>query len=631
MNTAADDFDTACGGRDDITDVATVRVCGRPRTRLCILAGAEMHLLRRSDCSPIWDLRRGDADDNRTSPIGRGWRNLAIATLLEFNYLSASIAFALLIGIPALVVGLVPPILVAYAGQHIESAALITSHPVASIAWLVVLIALAYWFGKPVASATVDSFWHLHHTLVFPLFVALRELISAGAERLPAKAITADVLFRRRRFGTLLATILLAGAAAALAAAVTFSGVNGYISTRGIDARALAIVGARNAVFVLAVSTVAASLFWFWHEIRSDGPVRDWTSGPPPAAPTNAVRIAHLSDLHVVSGPYAFRMHTGTSGPRGNGRVRRALRQLEAIHAATPLDRVLVTGDITDAGTRDEWVEFFDLLRRSPELQSRVLFLPGNHDVNIVDRTNTGRFDIPWSSGHALRRLRVVLALDTVQGRAVHVMNRRSGEVGPTLHDYLRQNDRPAKLRALAEHGAFSGRHEIAVVWDEIFPLIAPPPEDGGYGVILLDTNARRYVSLTNAIGIVGRSQLGALKQILRKTPPRGWLILLHHHLVEYPIRSIGLDERIGVVLINAPDVLKVIASSGSRVIVLHGHRHRDWIGRSGNVVMCSAASVAFGSRGATDVRHGSFYVYDLALDTAGGVQLLASERVLVA
>jgi 3',5'-cyclic AMP phosphodiesterase CpdA len=590
-----------------------------------------MDVLNRTEGARIWDLRRGDADDNRTSPVARGWRNLAIATLLEFNYLSASIAFVLLIAVPALVVGLVPPILVAYAGQHVESAALIVSHPFASIAWLVVLIALAFWIGRPVVVAAIDSFWHLHHTLVFPLFVALRELISAGAERLPAKAMNADVLFRRRRFGTLVATGLLAGSAAALAAAVTFSGVNGYISTRGIDAPALAIVGVRNAVFVLATSTVAASLFWFWHEIRSDGPVRDWVPGPPPAATATAVRIAHLSDLHVVSGPYAFRMHTGTSGPRGNGRVRRALRQLEEIHAATPLDRVLVTGDITDAGTRDEWMEFFDLLRRSPELQSRVLFLPGNHDVNIVDRTNTGRFDIPWSSGHALRRLRTVLALDTVQGRAVHVMNRTNGDVGPTLHDYLRQNDRPAKLRALAEHGALSGRREIALVWDEIFPLIAPPPEDGGYGVILLETNARRYVSLTNAIGIVGRSQLRALKQILRKRPPRGWLILLHHHLVEYPIRSIGLDERIGVVLINAPDVLKVIASSGSTVIVLHGHRHRDWIGTCGNVVMCSAASVAFGSRSAEDVRRGSFYVHDLAVNGAGGVQLVASERVTVA
>src|SRR5262245_62970888 len=104
----------------------------------------------------IWDLSRGDADDNRTSPAGRGWRNLAVATLLDFNYLSASIAFVLLIVVPALVVGLVPPVVVAYGKQKLESAALIATHPVASIAWLAVLLALAVWFGRPVLSRAVD-------------------------------------------------------------------------------------------------------------------------------------------------------------------------------------------------------------------------------------------------------------------------------------------------------------------------------------------------------------------------------------------------------------------------------------------------------------------------------------------
>src|SRR5262249_12098512 len=159
---------------------------------------------------------------------------------------------------------------------------------------------------------------------------------------------------------------------------------------------------------------------------------------------------------------YGYRMESGTRGPRGNGRIRRALRTLQAIHAATPLDRVLVTGDITDDGTRAEWLEFLRILRRSPELSGRVLLVPGNHDVNIVDRTNPGRFDIPWGSGPALRKLRVVLALDAIQGRSVHLIDRRSGAVGPTLHDYLRQDDRPVRLRALAEYGSWRGRHEIA-------------------------------------------------------------------------------------------------------------------------------------------------------------------------
>ena len=33
----------------------------------------------------IWDLRRGDADDNRTSPAGGGLRSVILSAALEFN------------------------------------------------------------------------------------------------------------------------------------------------------------------------------------------------------------------------------------------------------------------------------------------------------------------------------------------------------------------------------------------------------------------------------------------------------------------------------------------------------------------------------------------------------------------
>ena len=92
-------------------------------------------------------------------------------------------------------------------------------------------------------------------------------------------------------------------------------------------------------------------------------------------------------------------MEAGTHGPRGNRCIRSALRKLAAIHASTPLDRILVTGDITDAGTRAEWAEFIDLLRGFPELRARLSFVPGNHDMNIVDRTNPGRLDLPVERG----------------------------------------------------------------------------------------------------------------------------------------------------------------------------------------------------------------------------------------
>jgi hypothetical protein len=76
-------------------------------------------------------------------------------------------------------------------------------------------------------------------------------------------------------------------------------------------------------------------------------------------------------------------------------------------------------------------------------------------------------------------------------------------------------------------------------VWDAIFPLVVPPSEEN-CGVILLDSNARRHFSLTNAIGLINPEQLRGLNSIIRSVPAAAWIIAVHHHLVEYPIRVSG-------------------------------------------------------------------------------------------
>jgi 3',5'-cyclic AMP phosphodiesterase CpdA len=575
----------------------------------------------------IWNLRRGDADDNRTSPYGRGWRSVLVSTALESNYLTASIAFVALIIVPALLVGLAPPLLFTYGRYKLGAAAVIGSNPVAAVFSLVVLTVVALWIGKPLLDRAVENLWHLHYTLVFPIFVGLRETISAVIEQLPGQTHASAQLDRRRRIGTAMAAMLMAGGGLLLAWSVGVL-ANPGLSDVVMQPWAVAQAGLSNAAVFLGLSTAAASLYWLWREIASLRPLRNWSPGPA-LGQTTTVRVAHLSDLHVVGERYGYRMECGTHGPRGNRSVRNALRKLRAIHASTPIDRVLVTGDVTDAGTRAEWVEFLDLLRSCPDIRSRVLFVPGNHDVNIVDRTNTGRFDIPWSVSHGLRRLRFVVALDAIQGDRVHIVDRKSGALGPSLRDYLQDGDRPARLRELAEEGSWRGRWEVARVWDDIFPLVVPPTEPGGCGVILLDSNARSHFSATNAIGVVGRSELKRLRTILNGFRDHAWIILLHHHVVEYPVGSVKLADRIALSLMNAPDVLSAIARHASRVVIFHGHRHHDWIGTSGGIVLCSAPSVALGSVG-PDLYKGSFHINELALTGGGGMRLASSERVSV-
>lgn len=575
----------------------------------------------------VWDLRRGDDDDNRSSPYGGGLRSLILSAVFEFNYLTAPVGFFALVLGPALLVGIVPSIVVTFGHFVFHAATVAGTRLSVALGLFSVLAGFALWIGRPFLTRAFLEFRHLHYSLIFPIYVALREFLLTVMEVLGGRSITQEQLGRRRRVSTVLAALLFAGGGLALAATIEVSVGLKLVDVEHVRLWPAVKAALGNAAVIIGISTVFESLYWLWLELALSGPVVDWAPKPSQAASSN-LRVAHLSDLHIVGERYGYRMEAGTRGPRGNRCFRNALRRLAAIHAVTPLDRVLVTGDVTDAGTRAEWAEFIDLLRGCPELRSRVSFVPGNHDVNIVDRTNPARLDLPWSTGSALRKLRVVLGLDDVEGDRAHVIDRASGGLGPTLKDYLREGNRWELLRELAQRGTMRGRWELTKTWDAIFPLVEPAPNNNGYGVILLDSNAPSHFSLTNAIGVINPSQLKALKSVLRNSSRHAWIILLHHQVVEYPVASISLRDRIGLALVNAPDLLAAISPHASRVLILHGHRHRDWIGTCGDVVLCSAPSVALGSD--AEKYRGCFHVHELAFGVDGAIRLTTTQRVKV-
>jgi 3',5'-cyclic AMP phosphodiesterase CpdA len=573
----------------------------------------------------MWDLRCGDADDNRTSPYASGWKSLIFSNVLEFSYLKAAFAFLILIVIPALAVGVAPSIILTYSRHTLETTQSVGRNPTLFVVLLLAaLILLPVFVGKRFLSIALDNFWHLHYTLVFPIFVALRETLRAISERLPGSTYRQEHIHSRRRAATVIAALLLGGGGFALAMSVELSEGLKLVDVERVALWAVASAALGNAAMVFGFSTAAASAFWLWRELSVIEPVLDWPHPLEPAA--SLFRVAHLSDLHLVGERYGYRMEPGNHGPQGNKCVFDAFERLAAIHASRPIHRVLVTGDITDAGTRAEWLAFLDLIGRFPELRSRMSLVPGNHDTNIVDRTNTARLDIPWSVGQALRKLRFVFALDQIQGDRAHLVDRKSGALGPSLAQYLRDGERPRLLRALAEGGTLRGRLEIARVWEAMFPLVEPATEEQGYGIILLDSNARSNLSLTNAIGVVSPRQLRALRAVLDASQPGAWLILLHHQVVEYPVLGIPLRDRIGLALMNAPDLLAAITPHARRTLILHGHRHVEWVGITGETVLCSAPSVTLGM----ERYRGRFGIYEFTFSGAGGIQITANESVKV-
>jgi hypothetical protein len=574
---------------------------------------------------PIWDLRCGDADDNRTSPYGTGWESLIFFNVLEFSYLKAVLAFFVLIVIPALLVGVAPSIIFTYSHHTLGTIASLGHNPTLILFLiLAALLLVPLWAGPRFLSIALDNFWHLHYTLVFPIFVVLREILKTVSERFPGKKYEQKHIHYRRLVATIFAAFLLGGAGLALAVSVELSIGLSLVDAERVAPWAVARAALGNAAMVFGFSTAVASTFWLWRELSVNEPVLDWPHSRQPA--TSLFRVAHMSDLHVVGERYGYRMETGTHGAQGNQCVYAALERLSAIHTSRPLHRVLVTGDITDAGTRAEWTEFLDLLGHFPDLRSRMSLVPGNHDINIVDRTNTARPDLPWSSGKALRKLRFVFALDQIQGERAHLVDHKSGSLGPSLADYLRDGERPGLLRELAEHGSLRGRLEIAKVWKAIFPLVEPALEDEGYGVILLDSIAPSNVSLTNAVGVVSPTQLRALRSVLNGSNPGAWLILLHHQVVEYPVLGITLRDRIGLALMNGPDLLATITPHAARTVILHGHRHIDWVGITGDTVLCSAPSVTLGP----EEYRGRFSIHEFSVSPTSRIQLTANERVKV-
>jgi 3',5'-cyclic AMP phosphodiesterase CpdA len=304
-------------------------------------------------------------------------------------------------------------------------------------------------------------------------------------------------------------------------------------------------------------------------------------------------RVAHLSDIHVVGERYGFRVESGRSGPQGNERLALAMAKLDAIHATNPLDLVLITGDITDAGRSAEWAEFFGVLVQYPRIASLVLCLPGNHDLNVVDRANPARLDLPMSPKKRLRQVRTISALSAVQGASVRIFDRETQRLGQTLEKSLESHK--AEIAAFADKGSIGLSISLAQLWTVMFPMVKPPNTDDGLGIIILNSNAETHFSFTNALGMVSSEQTKAIDAIADQYPHAYWIVALHHHLVEYPKAVKKLSERIGTALINGSWLMRHLGRLDDRAVVMHGHRHIDWMGECGGLVIISAPSPVMG------------------------------------
>jgi hypothetical protein len=327
----------------------------------------------------------------------------------------------------------------------------------------------------------------------------------------------------------------------------------------------------------------------------------------------------------MVGERYGFRIECGRSGPRGNLLFQRSLQQLANIHARAPLDAILITGDLTDAGRSSEWAEFFDAIAPFPQLGERLLILPGNHDVNIVDRANPARLDLPTSPNKRLRKLRMLSAMQAIEGGRVRVVDRARRRLGGSLQDALEPH--LTWLVKFADCGKPRLSRELPDLWADIFPLVLPPEPEDGLGIMLLDSNADTHFSFTNALGMISSEQVEGIEIAQAQYPRACWIIALHHHLIEYPRAAKALSERIGTALVNGNWFIRRLQPLARQVVLMHGHRHFDWIGECGGLSIVSAPSPVMSLPGNAA---SGFYIHTFAIGPQRGLEILPPERVLL-
>jgi len=271
----------------------------------------------------------------------------------------------------------------------------------------------------------------------------------------------------------------------------------------------------------------------------------------------------------------------------GNLMLAKMMREHESQLRKT--DLLLLTGDMTDAGTAEEWRAFQDLM--PSWLLEKTVMLPGNHDVNITD-PRSHYVETGEAVARRLRLIRNMAALDTVQGTRACICS-KDGQLfnlreylsswGGALRHYTANplglvGPRPQYpgWRAFVKLSELERIAEVDVegVWRYMFPMIVEVPNTT-IKLLLLDTNELGYSIADNAFGRIGDDALMRFERLLERFSDQPIIIGLHHHLAlpKFVLKPPKPALIRAMVLRNAPSLLRLFASDRN-FVAFHGHLH---------------------------------------------------------
>jgi hypothetical protein len=221
--------------------------------------------------------------------------------------------------------------------------------------------------------------------------------------------------------------------------------------------------------------------------------------------------------------------------------------------------------------------------------------------------------------------MRALSAMSGLQGKRVHVADAQTGKPKATLEEALRTHTE--EIAAFADKGTMRLAWGLAKVWPGAFPMLLLPKTADGLGVILLDSNAQTHFSFTNALGLVSWEQTSTIEKMAAHFPKAKWIVALHHHVVEYPQPAKALSERIGTALVNGTWFVRRMQRLADKVIIMHGHRHIDWIGCCGDLKVISAPSPVMD---VTNDKDTHFYIHHFGIGADGKFDLFTPERIVL-
>lgn len=294
--------------------------------------------------------------------------------------------------------------------------------------------------------------------------------------------------------------------------------------------------------------------------------------------------FVHMTDLHVTpAGEESFE-----KGARKNADVLRDVH-LQIAAADRP---ILITGDVTDSGSRLEWLNFLGTVkaaRQQGEKNSFIILAPGNHDIFPYTKSfRPLRSSLPFESRlPRLRKIRYLAAVLEVCPAMKVLIEGQEELLSAVLH----------KHQAIIDETVDPTKNNVDVLqidrlWDSCFPMSCVT--DSALYVVL-DTNRPHSNFWTSAFGRVNDAQRNRLESILERYGKRenASVVVLGHHHLYVPKQTICQDWRLKhLEMVDGRSLGKILSNSADYYV--HGHRHFEYRFKMGKMSVLSGLSTKF-------------------------------------